>query len=167
MSTGRKKGKSARQVAALPLRRNGFGETEICLITSRETRQWLIPKGWPMKGVPDHVAAGIEAEQEAGVFGTVSKKPIGTYSYIKRTQTRSERATVTVFRLDAVGRLAIWPEKFQREVIWVAFPRALELVEDPGLRSMLVDVARSLAPVPGAPAKPRRKARGLGAGRAA
>jgi len=136
--------KQARQVAALPLRRNRFGETEVCLITSRETRQWLIPKGWPTKGIPDHVSAAREAEQEAGVFGRMCKKPIGRYRYLKRLPSHSENAVVTVYRLDAMGRLAVWPEKFQREVIWVDFPRAVELVQDPGLRNMLEEVGRSL-----------------------
>jgi hypothetical protein len=27
------------------------GELEILLITSRETRRWLIPKGWPMRSL--------------------------------------------------------------------------------------------------------------------
>jgi hypothetical protein len=38
------------QFAALPWRL-GEGETrQIMLLTARETRRWVIPKGWPMKG---------------------------------------------------------------------------------------------------------------------
>ena len=36
------------QVAALPWRRNAL--VEILLVSSRETRRWVLPKGWPMKG---------------------------------------------------------------------------------------------------------------------
>ena len=34
------------QYAALPWRRDANGGIEILLITSRETRRWVIPKGW-------------------------------------------------------------------------------------------------------------------------
>ena len=39
------------QLAALPWRRTSGGDVEVLLITSRETRRWIIPKGWPMKGL--------------------------------------------------------------------------------------------------------------------
>ena len=39
------------QFAALPWRRDAHGEVEILLITSRETRRWVIPKGWPIKAM--------------------------------------------------------------------------------------------------------------------
>jgi 8-oxo-dGTP pyrophosphatase MutT (NUDIX family) len=44
------------------------------LVTSRETRRWIIPKGWPKKGKsPDHSAAR-EAFEEAGVVGAIAKR---------------------------------------------------------------------------------------------
>src|SRR4051812_47798425 len=87
------------QVAALPLR-TLRDRDEICLVTTRETRRWTIPKGWPMKGLKNHLAAGIEAEQEAGLYGKISKKPIGTYLYWKRRELKFELVRVSVFRLD-------------------------------------------------------------------
>ena len=40
------------------------------LVTSRETRRWIIPKGWPIKGVtPGNLAAleaMVSAEAESG-----------------------------------------------------------------------------------------------------
>lgn len=66
--------KILRQVASLPLRRSEDGKIEVLLVTSRETRRWIIPKGWPMKGKKQHEAAAIEAEEEAGVIGNTSKK---------------------------------------------------------------------------------------------
>ncbi len=57
---GRKSGGKRRQVAALPWR--GEGEAlRILLVSSRETRRWVIPKGWPMKGKTDFAAAAQEA----------------------------------------------------------------------------------------------------------
>src|SRR6202034_3038866 len=38
------------QFAALPWRIAVGGTRQIMLLTSRDTRRWVIPKGWPMKG---------------------------------------------------------------------------------------------------------------------
>ena len=38
------------QFAALPLMRDG-DRTVVLLITSRETRRWVLPKGWAEKGL--------------------------------------------------------------------------------------------------------------------
>jgi 8-oxo-dGTP pyrophosphatase MutT (NUDIX family) len=47
------------------------------LITSRESRRWVIPKGWPKKGKsPQHLAAR-EAFEDAGVIGAVDKRSVG------------------------------------------------------------------------------------------
>jgi 8-oxo-dGTP pyrophosphatase MutT (NUDIX family) len=71
------------QVAALPLRKKE-AMLEVCLVTTRETGRWTVPKGWPMKGIKDFLAAKIEAEQEAGVTGNPDKKPFGTSSHSQR-----------------------------------------------------------------------------------
>ena len=57
-----------RQVAALPWRLED-GERRILMITSRETRRWVIPKGGRMVGKSDPEAAAQEAMEEAGVKG--------------------------------------------------------------------------------------------------
>ncbi len=49
-----------RQVAALPWRRGEAG-LEILMITSRETRRWVIPKGGRMAGKTDAEAAAQAA----------------------------------------------------------------------------------------------------------
>src|ERR1700726_1179051 len=72
------------QYAALPYRvRRNFG-TEVMLVTSRETRRWIIPKGWPHKGKTPHRSAAREAFEEAGVVGAVGSRPVGSFSYEKR-----------------------------------------------------------------------------------
>jgi len=44
------------------------------LITSRDTRRWVIPKGWPKKGTSPRHSAAREAFEEAGVVGAVAKR---------------------------------------------------------------------------------------------
>ena len=68
-----------KQVAALPFRKEN-GATKILLVTSRETRRLVIPKGWPWPGVKDYKAAAEEAREEAGILGKIGKKPLGTYT---------------------------------------------------------------------------------------
>ena len=88
---GRKSGGKRRQVAALPWR--GEGEAlRILLVSSRETRRWVIPKGWPMKDKADFAAAAQEAYEEAGLDGVIAEQPVGEYEYLKRLKSGAETA---------------------------------------------------------------------------
>jgi 8-oxo-dGTP pyrophosphatase MutT (NUDIX family) len=126
-----------RQFAALPYRdRHGL---EILLLTSRDTRRWVIPKGWPMKGLPPHGAAACEAIEEAGVVGRVSKKPIGKFEYVKRlTDGAPLQCSVDVFSLKVAKQLAVWPEREERTAHWFAPEEASELVDEPDLRALIL-----------------------------
>ncbi|WP_333822683.1 NUDIX hydrolase [Pinisolibacter sp.] len=124
------------QIAALPMRKVD-GRVEVCLVTTRETGRWTVPKGWPMKGVPDHRAAAIEAEQEAGVVGKPLKKPLGTFDYWKRRADRFDLVRVTVYRLKARKLLSTWKEMAERQVRWMSLDDAATAVDEPGLKAML------------------------------
>jgi 8-oxo-dGTP pyrophosphatase MutT (NUDIX family) len=50
------------QIGALPWRTTDG--LEILLLSSRETKRWVIPKGWPVKGKKPHRAAELEAYEE-------------------------------------------------------------------------------------------------------
>jgi len=132
------------QVAALPTRKVD-GRVEVCLVTTRETGRWTVPKGWPMKGVPDHRAAAIEAEQEAGVVGKPVKKPVGTFDYWKRRADRFDLVRVTVYRLKARKLLATWKEMGERQVRWMSLDDAMTVVDEPGLKTILAGVAAAIA----------------------
>jgi 8-oxo-dGTP pyrophosphatase MutT (NUDIX family) len=69
------------QYAALPFRQTGRSRTEVMLVTSRGTRRWIIPKGWPHKGKAPHDSAAREAFEEAGVVGAVGKRAVGSFPY--------------------------------------------------------------------------------------
>lgn len=125
------------QVAALPLRQRADGRWEVLLVTSRETHRWIIPKGWPMKGVPDYIAAAQEAREEAGLFGCVRKKPIGSYQAWKRLPTGFELVNVRVFRFDVEDQFDTWLEKGQRALRWVDLDVAADLIDEPGLSALL------------------------------
>ncbi len=64
--------------------RNEDGEIEILVMSSRETRRVVIPKGWPIRDRKSWKTAEIEARQEAGVVGEIGHRSIGQYQYWKR-----------------------------------------------------------------------------------
>jgi hypothetical protein len=64
-----------------PIGSNGTGLRS--LITAREPQRSVIPKGSPLEDRQPHRTAEIEAFQEAGAKGSVSRKAIGAYPYAK------------------------------------------------------------------------------------
>ena len=143
---GGKSGQRRRQVAALPWRalagKGATGPLEILLVSSRETRRWVIPKGWPMKGKPDHQAAAQEAYEEAGLDGLIVELPVGDYPYLKRLKSGAARAvTVDVFPLEVTGEHATWPEKGQRTLQWMSPVEAALAVQEPELRDLIARFA--------------------------
>ena len=129
---------SGDQYGALAWRRHE-GALQVLLITSRETRRWTIPKGWPEKRLTPAEAAAREAEEEAGVTGPTSEA-IGAYRYDKRLRDGAVvKLTVTVFPL-AVERIADhWREERERERLWIAPDRAAALVAEPELKALILE----------------------------
>jgi 8-oxo-dGTP pyrophosphatase MutT (NUDIX family) len=126
------------QFAALPWRRTAAGELEVLLITSRETKRWVIPKGWPIKGKSSSKSAAQEAFEEAGVTGKVGKRPVGSYAYDKRLKNgRLQHVRVAVFGLQVEAEAQAWPEAHQREKAWVSLTEAARLVDEPELMVVL------------------------------
>jgi 8-oxo-dGTP pyrophosphatase MutT (NUDIX family) len=134
------------QYAALPYRRAAGGVPEIMLVTSRRSKRWIIPKGWPMKRKTPHAAAAREALEEAGVTGSVGRKPLGSYSYRKRLKDgRSVVCKVKVFPLEVSRQRKSWPEEGKRRVKWFSPARAARLVTEPVLKE-LIRAVRAGAP---------------------
>jgi 8-oxo-dGTP pyrophosphatase MutT (NUDIX family) len=124
------------QVAALPVRQSPGG-LQVLLVSSRETRRWIIPKGWPMKGRKDHQAAAREALEEAGVSGKVHKHPLGAYTYQKRLLTGVQPCRVMVYLLEVETEWASWREKDQRRRAWMTLAAAAEQIIEPGLARLI------------------------------
>ena len=125
-----------RQYAALPYRITD--EVEVLLISSRETRRWILPKGWPMKGRKPHAAAAQEALEEAGVVGKIGKEPVGIYHYIKRMKNGSQQLChVTVFPMNVARQRKVWPEMDQRVTRWFPLAEAADLVGEPELQEVI------------------------------
>jgi ADP-ribose pyrophosphatase YjhB (NUDIX family) len=71
------------QYGTLPYRFTPDAALEILLVTTRQSKQWIIPKGWPIKGLRPAKSAAREAFEEAGVRGRVGGKSIGLFRYDK------------------------------------------------------------------------------------
>ncbi len=134
------------QYAALPWRLSEGGTRQVMLLTSRETRRWVIPKGWPMKGRKPAEAAAQEAYEEAGLIGhIVGKRPIGNFHYPKRLATGEVICQVWVFLFQVEKQLEEWPEKAQRQTRWFDAEDAADLVEEGGLAEIIDRFAGSYA----------------------
>ncbi|CDP50652.1 NUDIX hydrolase [Paradevosia shaoguanensis] len=128
----------AQQVAALPWRRCAGGEIEILLITSRTSRRWLIPKGWPIAGKSAAEAALQEAFEEAGVRGEANVVPFGSYRYEKLLKDGTLLpCQVTVYAMDVRQELDDWPELEERERRWLSLAEAAGMIHEPHLQRLL------------------------------
>lgn len=126
------------QYAALPWRRAENGQIEILLISSRETRRWVIPKGWPMKRVKSPDCASREAFEEAGVEGDIRRKKVGVFHYEKRLASgRVQPVRVSVFSMLVRRECEDYPEKGQRDRLWTTQLEASLLVDEPELKLLI------------------------------
>ncbi len=131
------------QYGALPFR-TFEGRLEILLATSRETRRWIIPKGWPMRWTSPHRAAAREAFEEAGIKGEIGRTPIGSYDYEKRLRDGAVvLCRVEVFPLQVAQERRRWPEYRQRERAWFLPEDAAAAVREPELAALIRGFART------------------------
>ena len=129
-----------RQVAALCWRKEK-GRKEVLLITSRDTARWVVPKGWPIKGLSDAQAAMREAWEEAGVRSSADKtRPVGQFFYDKSLEDGSVVPIVAHLykvRVRAGDLADSFPEAGQRKRVWVPAKKAAKLVREPELKAVL------------------------------
>lgn len=108
------------------------------LITSRETRRWVLPKGNLIKGLAWHQAAAHEAFEEAGVIGIACPTALGEYRYAKRRRNGTTReVTVAVFPLAVTEQASEWPEQDERESCWLPAAEAARLIEEADLGQLI------------------------------
>lgn len=130
------------QVAALPLRVKE-GQVQVLLITSRDTRRWIVPKGWPIKGETSVRAAEIEALEEAGAVGDLHPDPIGHYSYRKvLSEDEDCLCRVAVFPMRVQRLEKTWKEQSERKRKWFMAKEAAKRVREPELAEILRTLSR-------------------------
>ena len=116
-------------------------------MTTRQTRRWIIPKGWPIKGLRPAKSAAREAFEEAGVRGKISAKSLGLFTYEKSLDEAGVQATceVRVFPLLVKRQSEVWPEFEQRTVQWVEPSKAASLIREPDLKKFVATFVKRVA----------------------
>ncbi|SHF46136.1 8-oxo-dGTP pyrophosphatase MutT, NUDIX family [Loktanella atrilutea] len=125
------------QFAALCWRRAADGKVEICLITSRRTKRWIVPKGWPMHKQTPAEAAATEAWEEAGLTGRPVDRCLGVYSYVKPLSKRTTPVVVMVYPLEVTQVSSDWPERRERRRKWFPLQEAANRLAEPALRRIV------------------------------
>jgi len=99
--------KGHQQYGAVPFTVDAAGRVRVALLTSRETRRWVIPKGWPIANLTGAEVASREAIEEAGLSGAVAvSKPARCYTYAKRLSTgKTINCRVEVYLLHVQAEL--------------------------------------------------------------
>jgi len=110
----------------------------VMLVTSRERGRWVLPKGWMKKRLTGAQLAALEAYEEAGLVGKVTRRSIGSYNYHKRMGDGSIVACdVDVFPMRVAELLDDWPERAERQRRWFTLSEAADAVEEPDLAQLL------------------------------
>jgi 8-oxo-dGTP pyrophosphatase MutT (NUDIX family) len=127
------------QYGILPYRFTETGSLEVLLVTTRQTRRWIIPKGWPIKGLRPPKSAAREAYEEAGIRGTVRAKSLGVFSYEKGLEENSctVPCEVRVFPMIVKRQLNTWPEARERQARWFEASKAASVIKNDSLRALI------------------------------
>ena len=113
-------------------------EVQTALITSRRTRRWVIPKGWPVDGATPVEAARREAWEEAGVTGEADPTCIGLYSYVKDLpKNEMLPCVVAIFPIKVRNKKGNWPEMHQRRRKWMTLKQAAKATDIKELSAIL------------------------------
>jgi len=99
---------------------------EILVVTTRQSRHWIVPKGWPIKRLTPSKSAAREAFEEAGVRGKIGARAIGNFTYKKTArqtdaeQNRPQYADPISCPVLAVGAQAYLGDAVSRQLAQVA-----------------------------------------------
>jgi 8-oxo-dGTP pyrophosphatase MutT (NUDIX family) len=126
------------QSATVPYRLGPRGGLQVLLITSKETRRWVLPKGMIEEGMTARRSALAEAFEEAGVSGHVGAQALGHYTYRKARRRGWMPCIVEVFPLQVRVIHRDWPERSQRQRAWMDPRAAAACIREPELGRILV-----------------------------
>lgn len=125
----------------MPWRLASDGGLEFLLVTSRTSKHWLLPKGWPIPGKSGVESALQEAFEEAGIHAKGQETPIGRYAFIKVLHDLTELpCTMAVYAVGNIREVDEWPEKGQRERGWFSQADAVAIAFDFNLSLFLASV---------------------------
>ena len=121
---------------------------EILVVTTRQSRRWIVPKGWPIKRLTPSKSAAREAFEEAGVRGKIGARTIGVFKYKKAAGEKNGGEPdyeVKIFPLLVRRESPTWPEFGERVVQWVDPAKAIALIREPELKAIVEKFAKRAA----------------------
>jgi 8-oxo-dGTP pyrophosphatase MutT (NUDIX family) len=113
---------------------------EVALVTTSRGRGWIVPKGWVGDGEEVRDAAIREAEEEAGLLGVLSRKPVGRYFHVNGDGS----CRVDVYLMRVTEELESWMEDRFRRRRWMPVSDAAECLRKE-LRQLVHAVERIVA----------------------
>ncbi|MCV3272535.1 NUDIX hydrolase [Roseobacter sinensis] len=115
-------------------------KVQVLLITSRGTKRWIVPKGWPIDGLTPAACAEQEAWEEAGVQGRTDGRCLGIFSFSKDADDLGALPCLAmVYAVEVKTLAAEYPEVGQRRRKWMSRKKAARLVSEPELARILRD----------------------------
>jgi predicted NUDIX family NTP pyrophosphohydrolase len=120
------------QYGAIPYRVRR-GKLECLLVTAKNSKRWIIPKGNPEPYLKPHEVASIEAREEAGVYGRISRSSLGVWKNNRQNGAMSVKA----YPLEVRHVFDEWLEKNQRQRRWFTLHQAIYTVEEESLRDLI------------------------------
>ena len=112
---------------------------KILLVKSRRSKRWVIPKGWKLATMNSRMSVAVEAWEEAGVQGKVSKRPVGFYHYRKSDKNASFfSCEVKVYSLNVLKLKKKFPEMSERKSKWFSCKDASMMVDEPELKKIIL-----------------------------
>ncbi|MQW59693.1 NUDIX hydrolase [Sinorhizobium meliloti] len=138
------------QVGAICRRIGEMGSVQVLLITTRDSRRWTVPKGWPIKNLKPHQVAEREAWEEAGIIGKAKKRPLGYlgyYTYLKTLDNGQKVVSVVAVHLVKVDATdGKFPEQGERQLEWLSPSEAAARVQEPELKGLLMSTIKKSPP---------------------
>ena len=119
-------------------------EVQICLITSRRTKRWILPKGWPMHNQTPAEAAATEAWEEAGLTGKPYDVCLGVFNYSKSRNGSRLPVLAMVYPVLVKNVHSSWPEANQRKRRWMTPKKAARKLEEPALKEIVANFTPAL-----------------------
>ncbi len=112
---------------------------QVLLVTSRGTRRWIVPKGWPIEGKTPAASAAVEAYEEAGVSGKAYDTCLGVFTYNKSVSRGEELPVLAmVFPLKVRHAEQSFPEAGERRRKWFSLKKAAARIAEPELRQIIL-----------------------------
>lgn len=120
------------------------GALEILLITS-SSGNWILPKGWPVKGLDGRDSALREAWEEAGVeAGKSERAPVFSVNTVKRFDSGAiVPCQLDIYKVKVTKLRDEYPEANRRKRVWVSPEKVIAMLADPAVAKVVEQFAKN------------------------